>query len=156
MNSTQNTTTEIQDCNRCNGHKVVNFGNVRPDRMNRWCFECGGTGKVDVAKLTDADLRNIYRARAEHETRCRFMKAYPGLNAIIDCRVEAGLLRGAREHFHRIGRELSERNAATLAVYERCEPIVAAILARKAARASEIEALRIAVMDLNDLNPDWN
>ena len=156
MNSTQNTATESVTCIKCDGRKVVNYGRVYDNRGRRSCFACGGVGTVTLSRLTDAELLRAYEARAEHETRCRFMKAHPSLNAIIDCHVEAGLLRGARDHFERIGHKFSERNAATLAIYERCEPIVAAILARKAARPSEVEALRLAVMDLNELNPDWN
>lgn len=158
MNSTQNTAhnTESVTCIKCDGRKVVNYGSVYDNRGVRSCFACGGVGTVTLSRLTDAERRRAYAARDEHETRCRFMKAHPGLNAIIDCHVEAGLLRGARDHFQRIGHEFGARNAAELAIYERCEPIVTAILARKAARPSEIEALRLAVMDLNELNPDWN
>lgn len=144
---------ETVACPKCDGKGYIRaFGHY----AGGVCFDCGGAGTFEITAATPADIAHAARARAEHEVRCRFITAYPDLRMVVDCQVEAGLLRGAREHFIRIGRELNARNTALLAVYERCEPIIAAVLARKAAHAAEIEALRLAVMDLNDLNPDWN
>jgi len=40
--------TETFTCGKCDGRKVVNFGSNRPDMVNRWCFDCGGTGKITI------------------------------------------------------------------------------------------------------------